>query len=325
MTHVLNVPQDDYRIIVQSGGTITFDTGNVTGDVVFTGNITVNGTQTVVSSEQLNIDDNIIRLNNGETGNGVTLNQSGIEIERGVAPYNMRFLWDETLTWTDPITETLQTGAFTFVNDAGSLIGIRTNSITTGGGDLYVINTGNGVISVTGTNNYEANVTDDDDIPNKKYVDDEISGALTSTFQRRIEEGTTSKSFVEVRDTELTGVASVINFGLDAVNVGRIYADRFEIQDVKIQDNLIETTTSDTDLILSAPGSGGIVCDDNLTLTRTPAIDDAATDPAAPVDGIKLYSKQPETGGTGLFFSTSNSITGEVISRNNALLLSMLF
>ena len=38
--------------------------------------------------------------------------------------------------------------------------------------------------------------------------------ALTSTFQRRIEEGTTSKSFVEVRDREVTGVQSVVNLEL---------------------------------------------------------------------------------------------------------------
>ena len=69
---------------------------------------------------------------------------------------------------------------------------------------------------------------------NKKYVDDEIVNALTSTFQRRIEEGTTTKSFVEVRDREVRGVQSVINFELDSVNVGRVYADRTELQDIKI-------------------------------------------------------------------------------------------
>ena len=193
------------------------------------------------------------------------------------------------------------------------------------GGDLYLINSGSGVLSVTGTNNYEGNVTDDDHIPNKKYVDDEIVDALTSTFQRRIEEGTTSKSFVEVRDREVTGVQSVVNFDLDTVNVGKIFADRFEIQDIKVSNNVIETTTSDQDLVLSAPGTGGVKVLDNMTLTSTPAIDDSLTDPAGPADGLKLYVKTPETGGTGLFFKHSNTTAGELISRKNALLLSMLF
>jgi hypothetical protein len=181
------------------------------------------------------------------------------------------------------------------------------------------------VISVTGTNNYEGSVTDDDHIPNKKYVDDEIVTALTSTFQRRIEEGSTSKSFVEVRDREVSGVQSVINFDLDGVNVGKVFADRTELQDLRIQDNMIETLVSDSDLILSAPGTGGIKVLDNMTLTSTPAIDDALADPAGPADGLKLYVKTPETGGTGLFFKHANATTGEIISRKNALLLSMLF
>ena len=88
---------------------------------------------------------------------------------------------------------------------------------------------------------------------------------------------------------------------------------------------MIETTTSDQDLILSAPGTGGIKVLDNMTLTSTPAIDDALADPAGPADGLKLYVKTPETGGTGLFFKHANTTAGEIISRKNALLLSMLF
>lgn len=49
-------------------------------------------------------------------------------------------------------------------------------SISATGGDtnidLKLLSKGTGVLTVTGTTNYETNVTDDDDIPNKKYVDD---------------------------------------------------------------------------------------------------------------------------------------------------------
>ena len=106
-------------------------------------------------------------------------------------------MFDETVTWADPISATTITGGFTLVNASGTLQGLRINSVSTGGGDLYLINSGTGVISVTGTNNYETQITDDDDIPNKKYVDDTIVTQLTSTFQRRIEEGSASKSYVE--------------------------------------------------------------------------------------------------------------------------------
>ena len=321
---VVSIPQNNYIIKVTPGGTITLDTGPVAGNVVFTGNITVAGTQTVVNSTDLDVADNIIKVNHGETGAGVTLNQSGLQVDRGSLT-DAQIVFDETFTWTDPVTDTSVTGGFVFKNLANTLLGIRTVSIDSNGGDLYLINSGTGVISVTGTNNYEGSVTDDDHIPNKKYVDDEIVNALTSTFQRRIEEGSTTKSFVEVRDREVSGVQSVINFDLDSQNAGQVFADRFEIQDIKISDNMIETTTSDQDLILSAPGTGGIKVLDNMTLTSTPAIDDALADPAGPADGLKLYVKTPETGGTGLFFKHANTTAGEIISRKNALLLSMLF
>tara|TARA_B100000902_G_scaffold251885_1_gene238318 strand:+ start:140 stop:1117 length:978 start_codon:yes stop_codon:yes gene_type:complete len=321
---VVSIPSDNYIIKVTPGGTITLDTGPVQGDVIFTGNITVSGSQTIVNSTELDVNDNIITVNFGETGSGVTLGTAGLRIDRGLAS-DGAFVWDESFTWTDPVTDTSVSGGFVFKNIANTLVGIRTVSIDSNGGDLYLINSGSGVISVTGTNNYEGNVTDDDHIPNKKYVDDEIVTALTSTFQRRIEEGSTSKSFVEVRDQEVSGVQSVINFDLDGSNVGQIFADRAEIQDLRIANNMIETTTSDQDLILSAPGTGGIKVLDNMTLTSTPAIDDALADPAGPADGLKLYVKTPETGGTGLFFKHANTTTGEIISRKNALLLSMLF
>jgi hypothetical protein len=44
--------------------------------------------------------------------------------------------------------------------------------------DLEIVPNGTGVITVTGTTNYEDYVTDDDDIPNKKYVDDAISAEI---------------------------------------------------------------------------------------------------------------------------------------------------
>ena len=317
MASVVNVPNDDYIIKVQPGGTITMDTGSGSGEVVFTGNYTVAGTQTNINSEELNIADNIITVNSGETGSGVTLNESGIRIDRG-SKVDATMVFNETISFTDPVSDTLVQGVFQFKTTSNSIMGIQTNSINTNGGDLNLINAGTGVISVTGTNNYEDNLTDDDHIPNKKYVDDEIVTALTSTFQRRIEEGTTNKSFVEVRDQEVSGVQSVINFTLDAINVGQVFADRFEYGDLRLQDNMIETTASDTPLILASPGTAGVEIRDNMTLT-------ISTDPSQPADGIKLYAKAPATGGTGLFFKHSSGVDNEIISRKNALLLSMLF
>ena len=167
---VVSIPNNDYIIKVTPGGTITLDTGPVQGNVVFTGNITVGGSQTVVNSTNLDVQDNIITVNYGESGTGITLNTAGLQIDRGTLT-DAQIVFDETFTWTDPVTDTSVSGGFVFKNLANTLVGIRTVSIDSNGGDLYLINSGTGVISVTGTNNYEGSVVDDDHIPNKKYVE----------------------------------------------------------------------------------------------------------------------------------------------------------
>lgn len=66
---------------------------NGTGDVVIEADLIVNGTTTQVNTEQVTIDDNIIVLNNNETG--TPSQDSGIEVERGTST-NARLLWDES-------------------------------------------------------------------------------------------------------------------------------------------------------------------------------------------------------------------------------------
>lgn len=72
--------------------------------------------------------------------------------------------------------------------ELGANLDVLTNSIVTSttNGDIFFLPNGTGVLSVTGTTNYETNVTDDDDIPNKKYVDDAISGAASSGTRRTV-------------------------------------------------------------------------------------------------------------------------------------------
>ncbi len=67
---------------------ITAPTVNLNGEV-FTNNVTIKGSlnvqgkTTTVNSENLSVRDNIIELNKGETGLGITAGQSGIKIDRG--------------------------------------------------------------------------------------------------------------------------------------------------------------------------------------------------------------------------------------------------
>jgi len=158
----------DYKIQTGPGGTITLDTGSDSGLVTVIGNLTVSGTTTLLNTTDLSIEDNIITLNKGETGAGVSEGTSGISIDRGTLS-SSQIIWDETQTWRDPISGQLKSGLFTF-KVGSALNGIRTNSIDTNGGKLNLIGKGTGVVSVSGTDNYETQIGDDDDIPNLKYV-----------------------------------------------------------------------------------------------------------------------------------------------------------
>ena len=109
-----------------------------THTVFVQGNLVVGGNATSVSKTDMNITDNIIVLNKGETGSGVTLVTSGIEVDRGVAA-NVRLIWNESYQkWS------LTNDGTTFANIATSS-GVGAVSIINDpqpqlGGNLDVLN-----------------------------------------------------------------------------------------------------------------------------------------------------------------------------------------
>ena len=318
------VPSGDYHIKTNDAGSIFLDTGNQIGQVYMTGNLVVKGTTTQVDATNLDLKDNIIVLNSGEQGAGVSLSTAGIEIDRGSKP-NTQFVFDETVSWNDPVTQTIKQGGFKTRDINGGNIGLEVRSISTGGGDLYLINAGTGVISVSGTNAYENQVTDDDDIPNKKYVDVQIAAQVAAADFQKIRDGSSSFTQMVVADFETTGLTSVASITVDGVNNVNFYDNRSELHDLRIDGSRISTTTSNADLTLSAPGTGSVVIDDQLQILTTPSPDDSAVDPAQPTDGLKIYAKSQGVGKTGLYYVNSNNVRDEIISKNRSLLLSMIF
>ena len=99
------LPQIDSSVIIGSGTSVhTTTSGNasvgvdlaVAGNTVLAGNLTVNGTTTTVNTQNLDVTDNIIVLNNGQTGAAPTTLRSGIEVERGTTA-------NTVLHWNDNI------------------------------------------------------------------------------------------------------------------------------------------------------------------------------------------------------------------------------
>lgn len=72
------------------GGVKTFS-----DNVIMQGDLTVQGTTTTVNQQEVTTEDNIITLNNGEAGAGVTSGFAGVVIDRGTLP-NYEFVFNET-------------------------------------------------------------------------------------------------------------------------------------------------------------------------------------------------------------------------------------
>ena len=341
----------DYNIRAGDGAKITLDTGPAAsgGSVRVTGNLVVEGDTFNISTTNLTIEDNIISLNTGEVGPGVSLIYSGIEIERGntssITPQNnASFLYDEsTDAWI--LAHGSAPGPFNFDASSLRLKQILTNS-TTDAGDLTLIGTGTGVAKVIGTINYEDQVTHDDDLPNKKYVDDAIQN--NPTFQIVAPQSQDTK--VVIADKEITpntsGTAgslayftattthstygeSAVSIIVDNLLIGQFYANRFEIGDLEIgggpDRNEITSRASITNenIYVRTQGTG------KLQTNYAIQVENIGSIPSYVSNSVLLYAAAPSVGTTGLYFVNDSAEVakqnGELISKNKALVFSMLF
>lgn len=422
MSKVVKVYNGNYKLQVESGGTITLDTGNTVGNVVITGNLEVQGTTTTVDSTTVTINDNIIILSDGTVGNGLPSSVgyvSGIEIDRGSYD-NAKWLFDEQVSWS--LGGTSGQGTF-YAETGGQKLPLNTPGIVANG-NLYIY-TANGVISVTNTNNYEEKVfnynsgilgpapngtlvIDDDHIPNAKSIVDYVAYAFSNVLVDNISTGDTIVATIDqqhsldavtavssdgattiirtagshgftVADTiDITGVsaggdpienlngigitildvpaANLLKVAVDTTGgnisnyvtgsgtisktgyvesrvkvqvsgteVANFYQNRIDLNDLEIKGTIISTTASNQDLELVAPGTGSIKLRDVVEIPTTPGDDDPSINPLAPANGIKIYSKAEGTGKVGLYYVNSNGTNEEFVSKNRALLFSMLF
>jgi len=299
----------DYKITTVSAGEITLNTGNRKGTTRVTGNLIVEGTTTSVDTEELAIEDAIITLNKNETGNGVSLGQSGIDIERGTAD-NATILWDDTLSYTRPNGGTGE-GIFTFKVGSG-LAAIRTNHISTTGDDIVFLGTNapNAKLSVRGTTNYETGLTDDD-IPNVRYVNNAFQTINIPQIQA-------DNTIFKAEDIQEGDAVSRLLGKIDNVTRVDIRRDIMTFGDLEFDGTTIRPTNTNEDLVLQSNGSGNVVVDEVLTLPT------ASATPTGVAGRLKVYVDSEGFGGTGLFF-VNNSTSGEVTSKRKAMLMSMIF
>ena len=75
--------------------TLIVENGSTLNNVTIQGNLTIQGETTTIESQTVTAKDNMIVLNSGETGAGVTSGLSGIEVDRGTET-NYQIVFDET-------------------------------------------------------------------------------------------------------------------------------------------------------------------------------------------------------------------------------------
>jgi len=257
----------------------------------------------------------------------------------------------------------------------------------TDSGDLTLIGTGTGVVKVKGTDNYRLQVTDNDDIPNKDYVDFSILN--NPTFQIRAPSQDTrviiadkelgvvsSGSFVigrkyvirTIGSTNFTAIGSLSNtvgllftatgvgtgtgtafdatvggslgyykeqtgynidpyldnesgigFVVDSILTATFYQNRVVLGNLEIFDSEIRHDDSNGNIFINTNGTG------KLQTNYAIQLDNNAVSPAIVTGSHVIYSKPESTGKTGIFFVNTENNRDELVSKNRALLFSMLF
>jgi hypothetical protein len=325
----------DYNIKAKDGARITLDTGPQVGEVLVTGNLVVNGETLTVSTTNLQVHDNIITLNYGETGAGVTLRYSGIEVDRG-SLIKTAFVYDENDgSWN--IGEGTSTGGYSFVNSSLRLKQVLTNAVTDNG-DLTLIGTGTGVVKVTGTADYENQVTDDDDIPNKKYVDVAIQTSPTFQIKRdntRViafdSDQPVDAGLFPIGPFYVQPLESQVAILVDDNIVGTFFKNRYQAGGLTFfteaptpfnsyipNASVIQTTNTNANIKLETNGTG------KVEVTYAVQYNNSGLTPASVFNSSLLYGGSIGPGDTGLHF-TNTFKTDEVISKNKALVFSMIF
>ena len=343
MSRILRVDQSNYRIAVNTGGTITFDTGPTAGTVVITGNLEVKGTTSTVQSTNTTIADNIIQINFGQTGNGIssTLNyQAGIQIGRGNNP-DAYVVYDEQVGRWDATANAGAGGSVggsfvlkTYNGLVDGLTGLQVNSISPGptiNNNLHLdMQGGTSVLRIVNSSNYHTRVLNNNDIPNRYFVTDYVTTQLATVGTEKI-----SKLLSTVTQSQAVATTnSIDSYTIDSgtgnlvlrtqvTSGGLTIFDATGLTGVNILGNTI--TNSGVGNLTLTSGNGVVEVNASMEL------DVQVANPTSASGKVKFYSKSAEgPGRTGIYFVSNNAYGAlaynqdELVSKNRAVLLSIL-
>ena len=82
--------------LASDGNSASFSGNLSAADLTLSGNLTVSGTTTTVSTTNLDVSDSLINLSKGASSGSTASNDGGFVIERGSTESNAAFFWDES-------------------------------------------------------------------------------------------------------------------------------------------------------------------------------------------------------------------------------------
>ncbi len=332
----------DLKLATRPGGIITLDTGVSSGTVIITGNLNVLGTATNIATTNTIVKDNIITLNAGESGSSVSLGeqntpfygQSGFVIDRGnsASTATRASILFEERAWSSTSTTATQYQGIWSIKTANRGAAIEVGAIRLAGGGpnndnrLNLLGAGiNGVLSVAGQVNYHTRVVDDNDIPNKYYVDNTplrgtATSAITALELRR------NDTYISITDNNIQpGYITTVVDGVSTMLVQRLAGvPTITLGTVVVSGNNIRAPSGN--LGLQTVGTATVVVDNGISVG-------VSNTPPQPSQGyVKIYTTSTVgAGSTGIkyagFESNSTLIptSGELISARKALVLSIIF
>lgn len=323
MSRVVKVDQGDYVIKVRNNGSILLDPGS-NGMVTITGNLNVMGAATEVNTQSLSVTDNIILLNNGETGAGVTVGTSGIEIERGTLN-NAQILWNEAVVHYDPAMQDNVSGTFVARLADSNLTGLQLSTVVSGPYGL-VFDLGNvaSPLKIANSLNYETRVLDTNDIPNRKFVTDYVQAsggfAVVDSIRWPLTGSPTNRATVD---------SNSIDFIINSTLKGTFTSAGLDVNNVRLSGDTVTNTNAVNNLTLTSTNNNvevkSIINLDNLEALS------GSYSTSVVAGTTKIYTTASEgPGRTGIFFVNNSTYSGnaynndELVSKNRAVLLSIL-
>lgn len=332
--NIVRVP-GDYQILAKNGG-IVLDASDTAahsanpGAVTIYGNLDVIGTTTTVESTNTNITDNIVFLNSGETNAYVTYGLAGLAISRGSITTTTNaatLFFNDTKTWR--YNNVISNRGIWEISNEDAPSAIRVNAIRVGSSQNFLNFLGQenptAVLNVRGTNDYENQVLDDDDIPNKKYVDTAAVRVGIDTT-KKIQVGS---SFVKIgdntvppSDTEYYSLSNKIYAALTTSSniVFKLEGTSALVQGLTIDDTNIDVNASrsSNSIRLTPFSTGTVQIQSPLSLANV-------TKPQIIPDFTQVYSTSTVGGGgTGLYF-VNTARQDELVSRRRAIIYGIIF